>query len=63
MKLAYCLANFFIADAITQTNVHTHSRSISEQSVSENNYDYNTGTKNNEEIHEQIVRNTGAIKP
>ncbi|ROU15896.1 ferredoxin [Kluyvera ascorbata] len=43
--MAYCLANFFIADAITQTNVHNHSRSISEQSVSENNYDYNSQTR------------------
>ncbi|POZ13608.1 ferredoxin [Lelliottia aquatilis] len=42
MKLANGLTYFFVTDTITQTNVHKHSRSIYDQSVSENNYDYNS---------------------
>ncbi|RAU41438.1 ferredoxin [Pseudocitrobacter sp. RIT415] len=40
--MANCLANFFIAYTVTQTNVHNHSRLIYEQSVNENSYDYNS---------------------
>ncbi|EAW0647587.1 ferredoxin [Salmonella enterica] len=39
--MSYSLADFFIAYAITQTNVHDRSRSISAQSLNENGYDYN----------------------
>ncbi|SAM58362.1 conserved hypothetical protein [Klebsiella quasipneumoniae subsp. similipneumoniae] len=41
LKLADNLANFFIADAIAQTNVHINSRSIYAQILNENSYDYN----------------------
>ncbi|ALB68906.1 ferredoxin [Cronobacter dublinensis subsp. dublinensis LMG 23823] len=41
MVLTYRLPYFFIADAITQTNVHDNSRSVYAQIVNENGYDYN----------------------
>ncbi|RUS49311.1 hypothetical protein B7L13_28500 [Klebsiella oxytoca] len=41
MKLAHSLTNFFIVHTITQTNVHTYSRSTYRRSVNENSYDYN----------------------
>jgi len=39
--LTYRLPYFFIANAITQTNVHDNSRSVYAQIVNENGYDYN----------------------
>jgi hypothetical protein len=42
VKLANGLTYFFVTHTITQTNVHKNSRSIYDQSVSENNYDYNS---------------------
>jgi len=41
MVLAYRLPYFFIADTITQTNVHDNSRSVYAQILNENGYDYN----------------------
>ncbi|EJK89318.1 hypothetical protein UUU_39410 [Klebsiella pneumoniae subsp. pneumoniae DSM 30104 = JCM 1662 = NBRC 14940] len=41
LKLAHNLTNFFIADAIAQTNVHRNSRLIYAQILNENGYDYN----------------------
>lgn len=41
MMLANRLPYFFIADTVTQTNVHDDSRSVYAQSVNENGYGYN----------------------
>ncbi|CBA34175.1 unknown protein [Cronobacter turicensis z3032] len=41
MVLTYRLPYFFIADTITQTNVHDNSRSVYAQILNENGYDYN----------------------
>jgi hypothetical protein len=41
-ELAHSLANLLITDTVTQTNVHIDSRTISDQSVNENGYDFNS---------------------
>ncbi|EJQ6148714.1 hypothetical protein [Escherichia albertii] len=56
MKLTHCLANFFVAYTITQTNVHDCSRANYAQSVNENGYNYNSTVLFTPEVSEQKLR-------
>ncbi|ATG04137.1 ferredoxin [Lelliottia amnigena] len=64
MKLSNGLTYFFVTHAITQTNVHRNSRSIYAQSVSENNYDFNSRYVWTDIIRRQKMRkNVTSHKP
>jgi len=49
-ELTHSLADLLITNTITQTNVHIDSRTISDQSVNENGYDFNSVAYRREKI-------------